>query len=328
MPLNVQHLVQELFDNVWRYKQTKNFKEILDFMCDFPHMGVFNALLIYQQRPGAKYALTARQWLNKYNCKIRPDASPLVVLMPFGPVGFVYEISDVDATESKKQEIIERIAYTFKSRQDSEYAGHEQLEKIKHCLPIYSVRFSDQLQSSATYGAFIEPEPNPQDLTYSVFIPKRMNNQQYTEQVNLKYKSRFFLSVKKNVNKTEQFALLAHELGHLFCEHLPAYKDWWTQRKLDKQTEEFEAEVVSYLVCKRQGVNTTSEDYLASYMAANDTIPPINMDIILRAVDEIEKMINYVATPTTMLKRGFLYRKDKERKKTIDSIIRQINAKL
>lgn len=52
--------------------QTKNFKEILD----------------------------------KYNCKIRPDASPWVVLMPFGPVGFVYEISDVDATESKKQEII------------------------------------------------------------------------------------------------------------------------------------------------------------------------------------------------------------------------------
>lgn len=26
MPLNVQHLVQELFDNVWRYKQTKEFE--------------------------------------------------------------------------------------------------------------------------------------------------------------------------------------------------------------------------------------------------------------------------------------------------------------
>ena len=50
-------------------------------------------MLIYWQMPGAQYVLTAEEWRKKYNRIVKTDERPLIVLQPFGPVMFLYDIS-------------------------------------------------------------------------------------------------------------------------------------------------------------------------------------------------------------------------------------------
>jgi hypothetical protein len=59
---------------------------------------------------------------------------------------------------------------------------------------------------------------------------------------------------------------------------------------LSIKEKEFEAETVAWLMCKRHGVNNASEEYLATY-APYGTIPLCSTDFIMKAVTEIEKMV-------------------------------------
>lgn len=89
-----------------------------------------------------------------------------------------------------------------------------------------------------------------------------------------------------------RYATLVHELAHLYCGHLGTpNKKWWPDRQgLSHSAVEFEAETVSYLVCKRAGIDTTSEDYLSGYIRKNEKVPPISLECIMKAGGIIESM--------------------------------------
>jgi len=53
---------------------------------------------------------------------------------------------------------------------------------------------------------------------------------------------------------------------------------------------EFEAESVSYLVCKRFGLETASEEYLAGYVRSEMEVPSISLECVMKAAGLIEKM--------------------------------------
>ena len=78
-------------------------------------------------------------------------------------------------------------------------------------------------------------------------------------------------------------------MGHLFCRHL--YYKYNKRRKLSVKEKEFEAENVAWLVCKRIGIDNPSEQYLASY-SQDGKIPLCSVEMIMKAVTEIEKMIS------------------------------------
>ena len=66
---------------------------------------------------------------------------------------------------------------------------------------------------------------------------------------------------------------------------------------LDKLSEEFEAESVSYLVCSRRGIETHSTMYLSDYLAANRTVPPISLDCVMKTAGLIETMTSKALKP-------------------------------
>ena len=70
-------------------------------------------------------------------------------------------------------------------------------------------------------------------------------------------------------------------------------KELYARRhKLSEEQEEFEAESVAWLVCKRLGIPTDSEYYLSHYCTKNGTIPQVSPDAILRAADAIERLMS------------------------------------
>lgn len=70
--------------------------ELLEFVKKFPHIAPYNAMLVHVQKPGSQYVCSASEWRNGYHRDIKPGARPLVILRPFGPVSFVFELLDTD----------------------------------------------------------------------------------------------------------------------------------------------------------------------------------------------------------------------------------------
>jgi Zn-dependent peptidase ImmA (M78 family) len=132
----------------------------------------------------------------------------------------------------------------------------------------------------------------------------------------IKTTSRFMISVNHKQTDTEKFHTICHELGHLLCRHLYYNED--TRRRLEKKEEEFEAETVAWLVCKRMGINNPSEQYLATY-AKDGQIPLCSIDLIMKAVTEIEEMIK----AETSIKKGKWYQSDKDFKLFVDDVLKK-----
>ena len=89
-----------------------------------------------------------------------------------------------------------------------------------------------------------------------------------------------------------QYATIAHELAHLYCGHLgtPDIKHWPDRQRLNHVTEEFEAESVSFMVCQRQEIQTTSPEYLSQFVQDHADMPTISMESVMKAAGLIESM--------------------------------------
>jgi hypothetical protein len=86
--------LDKLFYEIGTYKKTSEFKELLEFVKKFPNIAPYNAMLLHIQKPGSTYVASAAEWNNRFERYIKPEARPLVLLRPFGPVAFVFDLSD------------------------------------------------------------------------------------------------------------------------------------------------------------------------------------------------------------------------------------------
>lgn len=303
--------IDELFEDVKNYRRSDKFKKILEFVSTFPFQSPYNAFLVYQQMPGASYVLTAPQWKKKYGRSIKPDARPLIIMVPFGPVGFVYDIFDTYPgerngptlfEEAEIQDIIDSARVPF---QTTGYEPKRELEALKSSLPFQGIFLNTDFISGSEYAGKIEFAHEKDQLTIRYFMP------------GFNYPANYRLSVRKGAETGEIFSTIAHELGHLFCHHLPAKpSDMWQQRKLSYEEKEFEAECVAYIVCRKFGVQTPSVEYLSHFFDENSEIPNISPERIFSAATTILNMAG-----DFKVKGGILYKKDDVFKKKFNALI-------
>lgn len=91
--------LDELFHEVGVYRHSKDLKELFDFIKKFPKIAPFNAFLLHIQKPGSQYVASASEWREQFNRTIKPGARPLVILWPFAPMRFVFELEDTDGKD-------------------------------------------------------------------------------------------------------------------------------------------------------------------------------------------------------------------------------------
>lgn len=294
--------INRLFQDVERYRKSDNFKKMLDFYASFPYLGVYNAALVEQQRPGARMVLTVKKWAELYGRKIKPNARPVIILLPFGPVEFLFDIYDTRPigkyNKAEDNFIIERIINVHSA--ECKYDVGFYLNNLRENLPKFGIAYHNYY----VVGSEIQSEIRIND---SEELRIKINRDQ-----SITHNSHFILSVRSGANDAEQLASIFHELGHLFCLHL-AYP-WFKDRSYTKEVKEFEAEVVSYLVCSRIGIKTQSIEYLAYYVEEKEEIPPIDIERIFDAVDLIEQIIKGKRDVNKCL----LYKKDKDFKAKVD----------
>ena len=267
-----KHSLDELFRVSTQYRTSDSYMRMLDFIKQFPYIAAYNAMLAHIQMPGARYVLTSRKWHHHFGRTIRPEARPIVILRTMGPVDFVFDVSDTEGEPLPAD--IDKLY---------DVSGGD----IGIVLPITimnckrdGVRVYKKNLGSTAAGAIKRLNP----CSIAAKSPQEFRG----KKIAVVYE----LELAAQRSPEEQYATLVHELGHLYCGHLGTINPlWWPDRRgLSLETVEFEAESVSYLVCKRKGLDTPAEKYLSNYFGLYGEVPPISLECIMKAAGLIERM--------------------------------------
>lgn len=270
MPAQIPEL-DKLFEEVGTYRSSADFVELLKFIKRFRHIAPYNAMLIHIQKPGSVYVASASDWKNRFNRDIKPGARPLVILRPFGPVAFVYEVNDTqgDNLPPEIQDPFE--AYGIVSELE--------IEKFIRSSLYSGIRIAEGDYGSTLAGQVQVADSVAQFNGKSFRVP-------------------FSMTVNRNLDTATKLATIYHELGHVFCGHLFSPQIKLPQRYyLSEEEREFEAESVCWLLCERQGIVNPSAEYLNDYLGKNGEIPNISVDAVLKAVGAIEQIKMGVRQP-------------------------------
>lgn len=92
-------LLDQLLADSRLYTKSQDYMELMDFVVRLRNFAPFNAMLLQIQKPGLSYAASACDWRERFDRFPKEGARPLVILWPFGPVAFVYDVLDTDGKE-------------------------------------------------------------------------------------------------------------------------------------------------------------------------------------------------------------------------------------
>jgi hypothetical protein len=85
--------VRQLIKQALECPTPQGLANFLTFATRFRRLAVWNARMAYIRRPGARVIASEYEWTT-VGRKVLPDAVPIIILWPFGPIRFVYELAD------------------------------------------------------------------------------------------------------------------------------------------------------------------------------------------------------------------------------------------
>ena len=290
--------IDELFTYVREFRQSERFRKLLEFCARFPRLAPYNAMMVHIQKPDARFVLSAAEWFHRFNRVPLADARPLVILWPFAPVQYWYDVGDTMVIPGKDDLFPAELAHPFDSDPTTDIELPE-IETLTGNLPLWGIALS-RMRAAPSFSGKIGPATRN---TPHLSIPLAKGGPV------LEHPARYLLSVREGSTPVEEFSAIVHELGHFFCAHMRSVfpKPAWTERAVSPETREVEAETVAWLVCRRRGIRECrSYDYLSGYLGSHGEIPPVAVELVFAAVRNIEQMLDR----RRAVKDGHLFRFD------------------
>jgi len=262
--------IDELFSRSKKYKGSKEFFRFFNFIARFNHYSRFNTMLVYLQDETVTFFGGVNFWQKKFNRYVKEDARPYVILQPFSPVMLVYDVFQTEGKETP-QEFLEKGLGT----KPFEVSG-----KINPQI------LDDAIAIARSWGIKIS------------FKPLSFFNAGYVTTI---FKGHLEIALKEGMSYEQNLAVLIHELGHLFLGHTghavlrqPSKegKDKEMKlmnRKLSRTGEELEAETISFLICKKLGLETRAAEYLAGYISSDKDLEEFSYELVIKIADKIEE---------------------------------------
>ena len=282
---SAKHALDDLFNATFAYRSSKEYHELLQFIKSFRFYSPFNAMLMRLQRPGATFVAPANKWIEKYGYKIKPNANPIVILQPMGPVMFVFDAADTEPGPKAKP-LPNRVRKPFEV--SSGKIGGELKSTIGNAKRDGVLVLNHK--SGSQRGGSIKPVFPFDNSRTQRFL--QAGKPKKGEALFVEIPIRYEMLCSEDLSDEAQYATIVHELAHLYCGHLGTPdRKWWPDRKgLSHQVVEFEAESVSYLVCARLDIKTPAEKYLSGYVSENNKVPKISLECVMKAAGLIERM--------------------------------------
>ena len=255
-------LLDTLLSDSRLYHSSADYKALLDFVVRLRNFAPFNAMLLQVQKPGLTYAASPADWLRRFGRKPKEGVRPLLILWPIGPVALVYDAADTEG-RALPQDVAAFVAHGPISETE--------IEAFRQRTNKKNISWSDLDAGDGKAGSIR-------------CTRKAINDNEPNE---------YRMLVNRNHAPPVRFATLAHELAHLFLGHLGLDKALHVpdRRNLSHQQEEVEAESVAFLVCKRNGVTSKSETYLANFVTQNSTVGDLDIYQVMRAAGQVETLL-------------------------------------
>lgn len=255
-------LLDQLLSESRLYRDSKSYKELLQFVTKLRNVAPFNAMILQLQKPGVTYVASALDWWNLFERRPKEDARPLLILWPFAPVATVYDVLDTVGKPLPEDAAMFPASGEMTSARLASFKGRLAKKKIE----VVEIDKGDAAAGSIRNLSIVDDEEG--SIHYRV-------------------------KINKNHDSPVQFTTLAHELGHLFLGHIGCNKDLGIpkRRQLSHPERELEAESVAYLVCERNGITVKSETYLSHFVSQETCLEHLDLYQIMRASNQVETVL-------------------------------------
>ena len=273
-------LLANLLNESRLYHLSKDYKGLLDFVTKLPNFAPFNAFLLNVQKPGLRFAASKYDWHRRFGREVKEGARPFVILWPFGPVAFVY---DVDDTEGDP--LPDSVLHAFRA---SGNVTKNHIIDYQFLLTRQGIELK-LLEYGDAHAGHIQTGQKKEGAE-----PRKEGTEIIARSTDVKNRPAYRIRINSKHDPNVQFVTLVHELAHLYLGHLgpDKYLKIGERHSLPHAQVELEAESVAYLVCQRKGVESNSEAYLANYVKANITTGSIDFYAIMKAAGQMETVLD------------------------------------
>lgn len=241
-----------------RYRDSRSFQELIDFVGRFRDYAPYNNMLVRLQNPSCGYFATAKDWWDRFKRDLKEDARPMLILAPMHPVMLVY---DIDQTEGDELPDELKNFSRFEGDWDPRLLSR-MIENAKG----YHIRV-DVKALSSTNGGFATVARETGD-------------------------SKMRIALHDGLDEPSRFGVLCHELAHILLGHLGSdFDHWWPARtNLSHAAVEVEAESVAWIVTSRFGLAGSSAAYVSRHLRDGQTPTGVSPDMIAKTAGLIERM--------------------------------------
>jgi hypothetical protein len=297
---DAQQQVRQLIKQALETPTIEQFTDFFDFSNRFRRLAVWNARMAYIQRPGAKAIASEAEW-QSIGRDVLQDAVPIIILWPFSPIRYVYELADTGPL-IERNKIGDPFATTGTFEPKVLKTLIAQLAKQK----TFTVTIEYRRQGFLLAGSVARQGSLPGIASANMSVSEQSGIGEFSRKNAVTYYAVgdvpipvYRVALNDRLTESERFVTLAHELGHIFCGHAGACLSgsgredeetgWPDRRSLGKSEREIEAEAVAYIVAARAGLVTASAAYLRRYVKDVD-MSNVNTDLIVRAATRIERL--------------------------------------
>lgn len=274
-------LISELLHESRLYRGGQDYQEMLDFVVRLRNFAPFNAFLLHTQKPGLRFAAFASDWRKRFGRSIKEGARPMVIMWPFSPVAWVYDVEDTEGLDLPRD-----ITEAFRATGAIDKYRINEFTRLlaKQGIETLQVEYGDGL------AGFIS---RPDGAITEIVKHSRKTEEPKTA----KEKSIYRIRLNQAHHPSLRFATLIHELAHLFLGHL-GYDGFFKipdRRGMSHELKEIEAESVCYIVCRRNGVEPDSWRYLANLRQFEELLADLDYYPLLKAAGRIETVLELAA---------------------------------
>lgn len=269
--------INDFFIRAIELKDSGKIEAYFKFLKKVPDHAPFNNSLVFVQNPDCGYYATAKQWQDRFKRTIKKDARPMVILFPFGPVEFVYDIESTEEEKITDEEVL------FWWRENGGILNDKIIENTRLNLDSLDVKYkhleSRKYFEEASHRTGGYAQRNHANNELSIVLHPRYSKE-----------------------SLESYGVLCHEIAHILLGHIGpveilSKKENERRRVVAKDREsvpkniqELEAELVAWIVFESLGIEKNSESYMASWMNDQDDIRGLSMSDVLRVAGKIQEM--------------------------------------
>lgn len=289
MALNKAMLFNRIVEN-GLYKEFLSFALYMRFNKGY---SLFNSALILLQRPGTEYLETEDGW-KKLERFVKPNAIPIVVVHPFGPVNFIYDLEDTYG-----KEVPNYMRPSFIYPELSELTG-KCLKQFVSVVNMLGIFYGEKPFGSRQAGQAERLENGielevPESELFIDGIQKNLFDKSKQKSMQ-KVITHYAITTNSSLSDAQKASAILHEIGHILCGHLGSGKDnqflTTPNRKgesLTKRQKEFEAEKVCEMVSAILSIDCNSRAYLQEYLEEDGSEPLYSLRTVIEAADKIVK---------------------------------------